>query len=61
MENARWMMIEGPFPTKKPKGVLINANMIDEKYKEEVFKLEIGEVSPTYLHEGKEFVFLRTQ
>ena len=55
------MMIEGPFPTKKPKGVLINANMIDEKYKEEVFKLEIGEVSPTYLHEGKEFVFLRTQ
>ena len=54
-------MIEGPFPTNEPKGVLMNENMIDEKYKEEVLKLEIGEASPIYLHEGKELVFLRTQ
>lgn len=60
-ENARWMMIEGPFPTNEVKGVLMNAEMIDEKYKDEVLKLEIGEASPVYLHEGKEFVFLRTQ
>jgi hypothetical protein len=60
-KNARWMMIEGPFPTNEPKGVLMNENMIDEKYKEEVLKLEIGEASPIYLHEGKELVFLRTQ
>ena len=60
-KNALWMMIEGPFPTKEPKGVLMNENMIDEKYKEEVLKLEIGEVSPIYLHEGKEFVFIRHQ
>ena len=55
------MMIEGPFPTEKPKGVLMNENMIDEQYKEEVLKLEIGEASPIYLHEGKEFIFMRTQ
>ena len=60
-ENALWMMIEGPFPTEKPKGVLMNENMIDEQYKEDVLKLEIGEASPIYLHEGKEFIFMRTQ
>ena len=60
-ENALWMMIEGPFPIEKPKGVLMNENMIDEQYKEEVLKLEIGEASPIYLHEGKEFIFMRTQ
>ena len=67
MENARWMMFEGPFPLKgrgwegrdDPKGVLMNANMIDEKYKEDVLKLKIGEASPIYFHEGKEFCFVR--
>ena len=57
------MMFEGPFPLKgrgdDPKGVLMNANMIDEKYKEDVLKLEIGEASPIYFHEGKEFCFVR--
>lgn len=59
--KKQWMMIEGPFPTDKPKGVLMIAPMIDEKYKAEVLKLEVGDCSPIYTHEGLEFVFLRTQ
>lgn len=67
--DKEWIMLEGPFPTSKPKGVLMNAAMIDEEYLEEVGKLEIGEASQIFTrpcsdrggHFVKQFVFLRTR
>ena len=69
------MMFEGPFPLKgrglhgreDPKGKLMSSRMIDQVVivrggsfvKEDVLKLEIGEASPIYFHEGKEFCFVR--
>jgi len=56
-----WMMIEGPFPTSQPKGTLLSDTMIDEKYKQDVLKLEVGECSQIYTHNGEQFVFIRTR